>query len=494
MRTVPLQNRRWLIAGIGLGVILITGFWDFRLRLLSNKSAIPDPDYAGTEAPVMEKLTQLRKEVERDPKSARHWGKLAMNLYVHDFQREAIPCFQQAATLDPKEFRWSYYCAFALSEAGSPEALVWYERSRALNPNYTPGQVRCGQALLAAGELEKAEVSFQTALNGQPKLPHAYLGAAKIALERNDLPAAREYALKALTLAPRFREARSIIAETYRRSHDMANAEHHMQLAEKLPAKMEMPDPVFTEMSAEGVSSFWRRMRASRHLAAGRYDQAVHELQLALAVRPDAEAHNNLGMALQYQGEFSAAAEHYRQALVLNPGYVEALNNLSVALFETGQIAEAIAQVEKAVQLDSTLPDAYLNLGTFCKRAGRTAEARHAFQQGMRHAPNDARLAYQLAWLLATASETEFRNGKAALQLAKTLCEKTANRSPGALDALAAAYAENRQFEAAVQTAQQAQQLAVAEGQRSLANQIQARLQLYKSKTPYREVVQRGER
>lgn len=474
---------------MGLGVILIVGFWGIRSHLLSIDSSLPRLDFDGSEAPVVEKLTLQRTEVERNPKSARHWGRLGVNLYVHDFQRESIPCFQRAAALDTKEFRWPYYCAFALSEAGSSEALAWYERGRSLNPNYTPLQVRYGQALLEAGQLEKAEASFQAALRGQPRLPHAYLGAARIALQKNDLPEAREYARQALALAPQFREAQSLLAEIYRRSYDMPNAEHCLRLAEKLPAKMEMPDPVFAEMIAEGVSSYWRRMRASRHLAAGRYDQAVQELQLALAARPDAEAYNNLGMALQYQKKFSAAAEQYRQALVLKPGYVEALNNLSVALFETGQIEEAMAQVEKVVQLDSTLPDAYLNLGTFCKRAGHTAQAMRAFRQGLSHAPNDARLAYQLAWLLATASETKFRNGEEALRIAKTVCEKTANRSPGALDALAAAYAENRRFEEAVQTAQQAQKLAVAEGQRQLANQIQARVQLYKSKKPYREAV-----
>jgi Flp pilus assembly protein TadD len=235
-------------------------------------------------------------------------------------------------------------------------------------------------------------------------------------------------------------------------------------------------------------------MRASQHLAAGRYHQAVQELQLALAARPDAEAHNDLGMALQYQKEFSAAADHYRQALVLNPGYVEALNNLSTALFEAGQTAEALALAEKAVRLDSTLPDVYLNLGTFSKRAGHLAEARRAFAQGMSIAPDDARLAYQLAWLLATASQAEFRDGQEALHIAKALCEKTAHRSPGGLDALAAAYAENRQFEEAVRTAQQAQQLAFAARQRALANEIETRMQLYKSRKPYREVVYQGEK
>ena len=487
MKDLVFQNRRWLISSVGLGVILLAGFWGFRSHLLSISSALPNFDFAGSEAPVVEKLTQLRQEVEQNPKSARHWGRLAVNLYVHDFQREAIPCFKQAALLDPKEFRWPYYCAFALSEAGSPEALAWHERGRLLNPNYTPLQIRYGQALFAAGELEKAEAALQAALDGQPKLPHAYLGAARMALQKNDLPAAREYALKAVALAPQFREAQSFVAEIYRRLQDRPNAEHHVQLAEKLPAKMEMPDPVFAEMIAEGVSSFWRRMRAGRYLAAGRYDQAIHELQLALAARPDAEAHNNLGMALQYQKKFSEAARQYRQALALNPRYLEALNNLSVALFETGQIEEAMAHVQKAVQIDSTRPEAYLNLGTFYKRAGRTAEAMHAFRRGLRHAPEDTRLAYQLAWLLATAPETELRNGKEALRLAKTVCEKTGYRSPGALEALAAAHAENRQFDDALQIGARAYQLADSSGRKKLAGQIQARLQLYKIKKPYRE-------
>jgi tetratricopeptide (TPR) repeat protein len=471
----------------GVGVILLAGLWGLRSYLASNNSSLPDFDFVGSEAPVVEKLTQLRQEAEQNPKSARHWGRLAVNLYVHDFQREAIPCFKQAALLDPREFRWPYYCAYALSEAGSPEALAWYERSRSLNPNYAPLQIRYGQALLAAGELEKAEAALQAALNGQPKLPHAYLGTARIALQKNDLPAAREYALKALALAPQFREAQSFAAEIYRRLQDMPKAEHHAQLAAKLPAKMEMPDPVFAKMIAEGVSSFWHRLRASRYLAAGRYDQAVQELQLALAARPDAEAHNNLGMALQYQKNFSAAAEQYRQALARNPRYVEALNNLSVALFETGQIEEAIAHAQKAVQIDSTLPEAYLNLGTFYKRSGRMKEAIHAFRRGMRHAPEDMRLTYQLAWLLATAPEATFRNGAEAVRLAQIVCEKTGYRSPGALEALAAAHAENRQFDDALQIGARAYQLADSSGQKKLAEQIQARLQLYKIKKPSRE-------
>lgn len=60
-----------------------------------------------------------------------------------------------------------------------------------------------------------------------------------------------------------------------------------------------------------------------------RYSEAEGYYALALSKAPsNAVLHHNLGSSMAYQGKFEAAAEHYREALRLNPGYKEAEVNL----------------------------------------------------------------------------------------------------------------------------------------------------------------------
>ena len=54
------------------------------------------------------------------------------------------------------------------------------------------------------------------------------------------------------------------------------------------------------------------------------------------------------------------------------------------------------------------------------------------------------------------------------------------------LDVLAAAYAETGQFVQALETAQRAYQLAKSNNRKNLMEQIQSRIDLYRSKQPYR--------
>ena len=54
-------------------------------------------------------------------------------------------------------------------------------------------------------------------------------------------------------------------------------------------------------------------------------------------MKPDyAEAHNNLGNALQDQGKLDEAIACYRRALELKPDYAEAHTNLGIALQARG--------------------------------------------------------------------------------------------------------------------------------------------------------------
>ena len=82
-----------------------------------------------------------------------------------------------------------------------------------------------------------------------------------------------------------------------------------------------------------------------------------------------------------------------------------------------------------------------------------------------------------------------YRNGITAVKLAKKLCRLTDYHQPLALDALAAAYAENGNFDKAVETAQKALLLAKQTGPKELTIGLKKRLKLYQLRQPYRQIL-----
>ena len=136
---------------------------------------IPDPDLRSAEEQVADKIRALHDEVESNLDSEAARGRFGMNLYIHDFMREALPCFERAAPLNPAEFSWPYCCAIILDELSSPRAFEWFECSRHLSQDCAPVHVLYGEALLEVGRGDEASESFQGALDVDRKFTHAYL-------------------------------------------------------------------------------------------------------------------------------------------------------------------------------------------------------------------------------------------------------------------------------------------------------------------------------
>ena len=99
----------------------------------------------------------------------------------------------------------------------------------------------------------------------------------------------------------------------------------------------------------------------------------------------------------------------------------------------------------------------------------------------------------ELAWVLATHPDPACRNGAEAVRYARLAMalgsEATPatppQKTPRLLDVLAASYAEAGRFAEAVSTAQQAVELAKADGEQSLADEIRGRLRRYEARKPY---------
>lgn len=136
--------------------------------------------------------------------------------------------------------------------------------------------------------------------------------------------------------------------------------------------------------------------------AAGRTAEAIERFREALALQPDyLEAHNNLGSALLKLGRADAALAHYEAALRVVPDSTKTLNNLAVALLALNRPAEAQAQAERALQFDPRYAEAHFNRGNALGRQGRLADAVAAFESALEFAPAHRRALINLTQALS---------------------------------------------------------------------------------------------
>ena len=90
---------------------------------------------------------------------------------------------------------------------------------------------------------------------------------------------------------------------------------------------------------------------------------AIHAYRQALAVNPAfPEAHRNLGIALENQGDPQAAIHAYRQALAIQANFPDAWFNLGSALEDQGDLQAAMDAYRQALAINPDYSDAHWNL------------------------------------------------------------------------------------------------------------------------------------
>ena len=125
---------------------------------------------------------------------------------------------------------------------------------------------------------------------------------------------------------------------------------------------------------------------------------------------------------------------------------------IALALAEKGETVDAIAHYEKAIEAQPDLVEALTNL----------------------------------AWIFATSSDANIRNGQKAVELAEKASRLMGDTSPVVLRTLAAAYATNKNFEKALETSRRALQFAQEQRNSELADTIRHEMSLYEVGLPYR--------
>jgi tetratricopeptide (TPR) repeat protein len=140
----------------------------------------------------------------------------------------------------------------------------------------------------------------------------------------------------------------------------------------------------------------------------GKRDQALSSYKKAIQLQPDfAEAHYFLANALRDAGALPEAVSNYRQAIEIQPDFVEALSNLGAALTLLGDIPEAVKVLNLAVTLRPNAPQILCNLGNILQRDGRLAEALDKYQHALLRNPDSMDAITNVAALLEKTNRLE---------------------------------------------------------------------------------------
>jgi tetratricopeptide (TPR) repeat protein len=218
-------------------------------------------------------------------------------------------------------------------------------------------------------------------------------------------------------------------------------------------------------------------------LERGQVQEAIAEFERTLELKPDhAKAHYNLGVALVKQNRWEEALTHFQRSVELHPGVADTQFGLAQALVQSGRLDEAIVHYERALVLEPANPQAHSFLAHVLVQKGRVREAIQHYEAAVNAQPGNPFTLNNLAWMLATCSDTSLRNGPKAVTLAERANQLSGETDAHLLETLAAAYAETGRFEEAAATAQRG--LEVAQGQHNdgLAQLLHERIVVYRQR------------
>ena len=223
-------------------------------------------------------------------------------------------------------------------------------------------------------------------------------------------------------------------------------------------------------------------------LNSGRLEEAIAEFQKELRIQPEfVEAHNNLGIALTRKGELDGALAHFQRAMELDPHVPKVHHNMAIILLRQSRPDQAVAHLKKELAANPASAEAHNDLGIAWSQQGRIDQAISEWQKTLELQPDNLNAYCNLLWIFATFPDDAIRSGAKAVALGERALHLFGEGDPRLYRLLAAAYAENGQFDKATTTAQRGSELAIQQGNYALANTLESNIDLYRRNVPLRD-------
>jgi tetratricopeptide (TPR) repeat protein len=383
------------------------------LNTAFRRAGLPDPPDLNSADPVPVDIVLRLAQAWIDTGRVTALGQLGRVYQAIENHEAALRCFAAAAGLDPDDARWWYGLGAECQAMGlSGPAIEALEHAGRLDQEYPTTYARLGELYLEAGELDKAEASYEQYRNRQPDISLAYVGLGRVALARGRPAEAERLLRTAVEKTPNDFLAHRLLGRALATNGNDELSRRHQTMSERLPhySGWLVFDPRLSESHELANTQRYLTNQLRLALSAGDYAAAARVAERLVKRRPgdhatignlasiyrrldrldDARELVNRGLALAPDSaalyctraeiaigrkDYATAHRALDEAQARDPQLARVLDLRGRILFIQGQHDEAIAAVTRALELDPMAFGSHLLLAHLLRTAGRTGEA-----------------------------------------------------------------------------------------------------------------------
>ena len=218
------------------------------------------------------------------------------------------------------------------------QALAAYRESVAARANFQEGQGGVIRVLLSQGKLDEAAQEIETLKKFAAGYPQTLTLQAQLALQKNELPAAREYAQQLLKLTPSNPTALELAGTIEFQLNSMVQAEALLTRAVQVAPQLRVA----------------RRTLVLTYLRTGQVDRAIAALPADIATNDsDSALLSVAGQAYMVKGDVELAQQFFTRSSKLDPGNATKRTTLALSQLMTGKGDVALDELQDIAASDT---------------------------------------------------------------------------------------------------------------------------------------------